>query len=848
MLAAGAAVLAGDLAGLAASGRGIPPSFPLAAAAVLCLLAVVLRPGRPRPPPVAALLTLCAAAGGAAGLDAGRAARSACTVDLPTGRPVAAEGRAGHDLSAPPGARSVRLDLRDVTLRAGDRACRIPSLVVRLRPAGPRIRAGDPVRVHGRWWSWGREGWPRPPARPGFLRGRVAGEGDGAPGRAPSLRPDPGLRDRLRTAARRRLARRLPPDVAPAAAALTLADRSGLDPELARRFADAGLAHLLAISGLHVGLVGGGLLWLLGRVTGRRGLRHGTAAGLVAGYVALLGFPPSALRAALLFGGWCAVRVRGAPARASELLGAAAAVGALADPLAPAGPGFQLSFAGFGGVVVGAALADRGVRALDRRGWMPGPRRRARAAASVLAAGSGAFLATAPFAAAHFGRAAPVAVLANLAGVPLTTLSLAGLAGTLFLPGAAGAWAADAAAASLRLLFAAADAFAALPGGQGAVAPPGPTAWTVAALVAAAALMLAAGARPVRAAVPLAAALAVGTAGPALLALRDGDRALVCQLDVGQGDAAAVRSRNGHWIVVDGGPRGRREDAGLRAVVPFLRDRGARSVSLLVLSHPDRDHVGGLPALLRDRPVARWLDAGNPAASPDYAETLDAAAEAGVRWLPARAGDRMRVDGLDVLVLSPPAPAGGRPRWAGPASDRNETSVALRIRVPPSFVYLATGDAGSDRESAIVDRWPADTLRADVMKVGHHGSRGSTSRRWLRTVRPRVAVVSAGAGNRHGHPHPATLARIRDAGVELWRTDRDGTFCAEVRRDGRWRIRGEERWRPAGPDGAGPARVGRRPRRAERGAPAGREDARPAVPYTGARARSGPRARKDPTR
>lgn len=790
------------MVGLATAGRELAPSVPLALGAAVALLVFALRPARLRRPPAPLLLLLCLASGAAAGLSVGASARRACSGELAAGDPVAAVGRLAHEAAGGEGPGSARLELQDVRLAAGGRSCRLPRLVVRTRSPVPEGRAGDRIRVRGRWWAWGGGRWPRPPDRHGFLRGRASRVGP-EDSRGDGRRPGPLLR--LRGAASRRLASRLPDDVVPVASALTLADRSGLSPEVSRRFADAGLAHLLAISGLHVGLVGGGLLWLAGRVTGRRRRRYGLAAGLVVGYVTLIGAPSSAVRAAVLFGGWCATRIRGSPAPIPELLGAAAAVAALADPVAPAGPGYQLSFAGFTGLALGGALATRAVRAARRRGRGPG--RRARRGIVAFAGSVGAFLLTAPFAAAHFGRAAPVAVVANFAGVPVTTVGMAGLAGTLALPGPAGALAGDGAAVALRLLMRTAGWFARLPHGHGGVAPPGPVEWTAVVLLAMATAMLAAGVQPLRAAVPAGAAAAAMLGGSALLGAVLGDRALVCQLDVGQGDAATVRTRRGHWIVLDAGPAGRGRDAGIRTLEPFLRDRGARSVSLVVLSHPDLDHVGGLASLLRSRRVDRWLDVGNPAAGRAYGEALDAAVETGVRWLPARTGDRLMVDEVEVLVLAPDGRSDGRPRWSAAPTETNEASLVVRIRVGSSFVYLGTGDAGAAEERRILDRWPADSLRADVLKVGHHGSRTATSGPWLAAVRPEVAVISAGAGNPYGHPHPATLARLRAGAGRVWRTDRDGTLCVEVGPEGRWRIRGEEAWRA----GRAEARGGRSP-------------------------------------
>lgn len=204
-------------------------------------------------------------------------------------------------------------------------------------------------------------------------------------------------------------------------------------------------------------------------------------------------------------------------------------------------------------------------------------------------------------------------------------------------------------------------------------------------------------------------------------------------------------------------------------------------------------------------PVKRVLDSGDAVPSATYARFLAEVDATGVQWIPAAAGDRLRIDDAEITVLGPahstpggdadPA-AGGRAAAAGGA---NATSLSFRLTVAGRFRYVNTGDATMDEEAALLAGWPGDSLRADVLKVGHHGSRTSSGRVFLRTVAPALAVVSAGARNRYGHPHPDVLARLDASGVErIWRTDRHGTLCVEIGRDGRWRVRGEQEWRAPG--------------------------------------------------
>ncbi|MFB6240058.1 MAG: ComEC/Rec2 family competence protein [Gemmatimonadota bacterium] len=433
------------------------------------------------------------------------------------------------------------------------------------------------------------------------------------------------------------------------------------------------------------------------------------------------------------------------------------------------------------------------------RRWCEGRElgRRARGLLLTAAAGAGACALTAPLTALHFQRAAPVAAVSGLVGTPLVGLALLASLAVLLLPGAPllgplADVAAGAATGLLRGLTVAVDAFASLPGGYAAAAPPGPVFWAVGAL------LLWAWVRYVRSGVgarswtPAAAAAMIALAGPAAghtwAGLRSGGGTLLCTLDVGQGDAAAIRTRRGHWLLVDAGPgpvpgRGG-PDEGLSTVVPFLRDRGARSVELLVLTHPHLDHVGGAPAVLERIPVRRVAGSGSADPGEPHLRFLRSVRAAGSRWLTLRPGDRLRVDEVALLVLD----AAGAGSGPGGRPDRNDTGVSLRIDVPDAgFTWVTTGDASVARETAMLGRWPADSLRADLLSVGHHGSRTSTAPAWVAAVAPELAVVSAGAGNRFGHPHPLTLLTLAEAGVPVRRTDRDGTVCVTASPDGSWR-------------------------------------------------------------
>jgi competence protein ComEC len=235
-------------------------------------------------------------------------------------------------------------------------------------------------------------------------------------------------------------------------------------------------------------------------------------------------------------------------------------------------------------------------------------------------------------------------------------------------------------------------------------------------------------------------------------------------LDVGQGDAAAIRTAGGRWLLVDAGPAGEAADAGRRVVAPFLQRHGARSLALAVVSHAHADHLGGLPSVMARLRTGLVVEPGADVFDQRYTGFLDRLRADGVPWHPAHAGERFALDGVRFTVLHP------TPGWPGWGQDVNEDSLVLLVEYG-DFQALFAGDAGFPAESAMTGRLG----RVDLLKVGHHGSRGSTGDAWLDALAPSVAIISLGR-NDYGHPAPATLERLRAHGVAVYRTDREGTI------------------------------------------------------------------------
>ncbi|MEE9208229.1 MAG: DNA internalization-related competence protein ComEC/Rec2 [Gemmatimonadota bacterium] len=731
-----------------------------------------------------ALPWLCLVAGAGFMLGAGSAGqlRLACTLDLEPGERVSVVGRANSPLPSGGGDRAFRITLRDVRLSSAGRECRIPSLIVfaaeeqaTLRDMAGSETRGMRIALRGRWSPFRTAepagfSWPLPPQRQGLLTGAEILGVRSAPNHWLA---------RVRGWVRDRLADRLTPNALPAALALTLAERDELSPETRNTFADAGLAHLLAISGLHIGLIALGALRLVSFLL-RGPRRYAAAVVLVGLYVLMIGAPPAASRAWVLFASYSLARMRGSPVSVLDALGLAAGGLLVVNPASVADPGFQMSFAGFLGLLVGGDLGTRlGEHVAGRQegAGRAEPHSRAVRWSRLVLASAGALAFTAPIAAAHFGRAAPVALLSNLVGAPLVGLVVASLALTVVLPGLAGTLSSAASDFLLAALMRAADFFAALPFANTQVRAPVPAEWAAMIAIGCILVRVAAG-RPAGRMLPaLGLALAALIAMPALVSTAQRGETLLCTLDVGQGDAAVLRTERGHWALFDTGP----PSAG-PVITRFLTQNGAREIDLLILSHPDVDHLGGAADVFRQFTVRRVLDGGRPLAKLAYGQFLAQVELEGATWLRVTAGDRFRLDNVAITILAPGPlefDSPGRPRTA------NESSVVFRLTTDDGFRYLNTGDASAKLEADILARWPRDSVQADLLKVGHHGSKTSSSTSWLRAVGAPEAVISSGTGNRYGHPHVSVLARLASAGVEtIWRTDGQGTQCKRLTQSG----------------------------------------------------------------
>lgn len=526
--------------------------------------------------------------------------------------------------------------------------------------------------------------------------------------------------------------------------ALVVGDRSMLSNDQWQTLTATGTNHLLAISGLHVGLVAG-LAFFLGRWSWARSARlslhlpapkAGAVAALLAAtaYAALAGFAVPTQRALVMVAVVMLALLLGRRSRPSSVLALALLLVLIIDPLAVLAPGFWLSFAAVAVILLGAAGR------LGRRGWREGAWVQWRVTLGLL-----------PLLALFFQQASVVAPLANLFAVPwvglLTVpLSLIGSAGWLLSPHL-GAPLLGLAADSLALLWWLLTALQAWPHAQWSL--PAPAAWALVCAMFGVLWLLLPRGWPGRWLglvwlLPLFVARA-----PAL----PPGQAEFTLLDVGQGLAAVVRTR-GHTLVFDTGPRFPSGfDTGRAVVAPFLRQRGVERLDLLLVSHGDNDHRGGAASLAAAFPPTRVLSSV-PQRLPGLAAE------------PCRAGEGWSWDGVRFELLHPSLAIG--------VGEGNNRSCVLRVSAGDQHLLL-TGDIERPAEESLLRQRPAD-LRAELLVVPHHGSRSSSTAAFIDAVAPRYALFPVGYRNRYRLPAPAVIDEYAKRRIQRLDTARHGAI------------------------------------------------------------------------
>ncbi|MHB8876900.1 MAG: DNA internalization-related competence protein ComEC/Rec2 [Myxococcaceae bacterium] len=563
------------------------------------------------------------------------------------------------------------------------------------------------------------------------------------------------------------------PDAAALYLTLAAGLRATLGEDLEDAFARSGLAHILSVSGLHVAALALFTLKLLrfAAVRGWRRSRRVDARRLAAplsipfvwAYVVFTGSQPPAVRSAVMATVFLAGLSLWRQSDALNGLSLAAIAVIAVDPSCVADLSMQLSFLAVGSLILLAPAIRQALpvprpdptTASGARFW--GQRAR-EAALQTFCASLAVTLTGAPLIAAAFHRVSLAGLVSNVVVLPLcaalTALAAGGAAMFVVSPAAstpllwAGSWAS-------QLLVWAAQLFAAIPGASQPV--PAPSPWTAAIYFAGLAMFALGRGRARWAAILAPMAVLSAGAGPLLFPGRGLE---VTFLSVGQGDAIVLSSQGAHALI-DGGGVQDGADTGERFVLPYLRERGIRRLSLAVLTHPHPDHALGLVSTLEQVPTERlWLGAGTTWG--ELSELVSTAAgQAPVEEVEAgHPGFALGEASLEVL---------------GPPADRvllegvNDRSVVLRVR-HGGVTFLLPGDIEEAAEQGL------DPGPVTVLKAPHHGSRRSSTQGFVDRVRPRFVVFCVGRRNRFHFPHEESLDRYAAAGSECYRTDLDGAI------------------------------------------------------------------------
>lgn len=628
--------------------------------------------------------------------------------------------------------------------------------------------------------------------------------------------------DLLRESAGKRLDRLFPNGDAGYMKGLLIGIREDLDPERFRDFSRLGLTHILAISGLHVAVFAWAVTALLRRFRATREASRKALLWTIPFYILFTGASPSVVRAGLTAIAGLYAAGKGWLKDGLSLLGAAALFMLAANPYSVLDVGFQLSFVVTAGLIAAVPVFGR---------LLPVRNRLLNGSLSVALTSQ---LVSFPLTVYYFNQFSVLSLPANLILVPVisfvvTPLGYAALLISFVLPGV-GMLAAKPAAWINQAVFRCVETLDGITWGR--FIWPSPSIWWIAAyyvllacclhkawrrmqlaklerdrlyLTVHAAHLLRRWGWTIACSMMLLAGLGLYGYSPSFL--QGNGKGAAAFLDVGQGDSAYIRTPGGKHLLIDGGgtPVFRKAgeewkerqdpyEVGRKTLVPLLKKRGVHKLDYIVISHEDADHIGGLAAVLEEIPAGAILFNGTLKSSPAADKLFRLALTLRIPLIPAAEGDVFRLDGRTSLtVLNPPATP-DRSKIIRAEEQNDQTLVALLDMNGVRFLFA--GDLGSGQEKELLRRLelngqlaPAAAGGLDVLKVGHHGSKNSSSSDWLSFWSPKLSVISAGRRNLYGHPHAAALERLEEAGTLVYRTDMQGEIQMETGPKGELRVR-----------------------------------------------------------
>lgn len=540
----------------------------------------------------------------------------------------------------------------------------------------------------------------------------------------------------------------LPSDEAGLLLGLLLGDKKGINKDFYSTTQKMGIAHVFAVSGLHIGVI---LAFYLG-VTRLFKLSYTLtifgASILLGSYCLLAGFTSSVVRASIMgFLGLLAVKWL----RYKDfytILAAAAWIIILSDPLSIFSIGFQLSFITTWGLFYFLPLGQRLFSFLPEK------------AALVLAVPVAAQMASLPVTLYHFNTLSLLAPLMNLIVVPIVSVLMPLLFITLFLAFFWGTLAQPfilLAGGIAYLLSSFIDYFTQV-FSQGHVYLARPSLIVIAGYYLCLIFLRETGSfKGILSKISWKIKL-LTVLMPVLLVLWIILRPLpleVVFLDVGQGDGAVLRTPHNYYVVIDGGP-------GSTTVTQYLRYQGVNKVALVILSHPDADHINGLYQVLKDFTVETLLVPPDVGESQELIQLKALAQKKNTRIIEGKQGLFLKLRNVTFQVLAPDVKI-------LEGKDTNEASLIVNCTYGNQD-FLFTGDVSKNIMEGLV---PLER-NIEVIKVPHHGSRGSYTDTFYKEIKPKVAIISAGRDNRYGHPHLEVLEGLAEEKVKIYRTDKQG--------------------------------------------------------------------------
>lgn len=558
----------------------------------------------------------------------------------------------------------------------------------------------------------------------------------------------------------------LPEDISPIMTGITLGIKDEIPKDTIKAVKNVGAAHILAVSGLHAGIVYGVLEFLTYVLKLPPVISFISKSGALIFYSTMAGLSPSAVRASIMIITLMFSKLVGRKNDSINTLCLSAAILLIINPLNLFSISFQLSYAAVGGII----LFFEKLKALFDKipAFLKDP----------LAVMISAQLAVAPFAAYYFNNISLTGSIANLLVVPLASVALitglvSGITGLMF--STAGAIFIKVPYVLLKLIEKIVMTASKLPFASVIISTPSPLSIALYFLL----LLLlfdmlqiageseknnAKWKKPI--ALILFAAIAIFSAAP----FKGFE---VTFVDVGQGDCILIKTKGNKVILIDGGgtpPYYEGDfDTGEDIVIPLLYSKGIKKVDLVIFSHFDDDHAEGLLSVLDSMKVGAIMY-GVAEDVDIYNEMIEIAQKRGIKMLKVQRGDSFSVDGAHFKVLNPDPFAQG-------SQSSNDNSVVLKMKYNDiSFLFTGDLEYQAERELAASGL----DIKADVLKAGHHGSRSSTSKEFLEKVRPACAVISVGEDNNFGHPMPEVLNRLSDNNVSIFRTDTDGAIIFKI--------------------------------------------------------------------